>query len=90
MKSSLMVASAALSLISLTARAEEPASAGRATFERVCEECHYQDDFAGKSRQEILSLIEQVSAGGIEHELDLSGLSEGEKTGLAEFYASFK
>jgi cytochrome c2 len=90
MKSSLIVASAALSLIALIARAEEPASAGRAAFERVCEECHYEDDFVGNSRQEILGLIEQVSAGDIEHELDLSGLSQGEATGLAGFYASFE
>ncbi len=89
MKTNLIIASAALSVIAGIARADEPVSAGRATFERVCEECHYEDDFAGKTRQEILSRIEQVAGGDIEHERDLSGLSEGELVGLAAFFASF-
>ena len=90
MKASFILASAALSLIAGMARADEPVIAGRATFERICGECHYEDDFAGKTGEEILGLIEQVSGGTIEHELDLSGLSKGEMADLAAFYASFE
>ena len=90
MKCSLIVASAALSIAAGISRAEQPVSGGRATFERICGECHYEDDFAGKTREEILGLIEQVSGGAIEHERDLSGLSKGEMADLAAFYASFE
>lgn len=89
MRSSLIISSVVLSLITGFSRADEPLDAGKATFERVCEECHYEDDFAGKTRQDILSRIEQVAGGDIEHERDLSGLSEGELVGLAAFFASF-
>ena len=90
MRSILIIVSAALILIAGMPRADEAVSAGKATFERVCEACHYEDDFAGKSRQDILGLIEEVAAGEVEHKADLSELSKEEMADLADFFASFE
>ena len=70
--------------------ADDAVDAGRATFDRICTECHYEDDFSGSSRQEILARIQQVAAGEAEHEVDLSVLSNEEMADLADFFASFK
>lgn len=73
-----------------TARAAEEVTGGRTIFENTCSECHYEDDFAGRSQAEILTEITQLATGERKHKIDLSKLSENEMADIAAFFASFK
>lgn len=64
--------------------------AGKAKFEAVCADCHYEDDFAGTSKDEMKSMIKAVAAGEVEHDEDLSGLTDEEIAGLAAYFSSFE
>lgn len=63
---------------------------GKAKFEAVCADCHYEDDFAGTPTDEMKSMIKAVSAGEVEHDEDLSGLTDEEISGLAAYFSSFE
>ncbi len=77
--------------VSTTAVAEDcDIKAGKAAFEATCATCHYQDDFAGESKDSILGMIKGVASGEVEHEAELKGLSEEDIANLASFFASFK
>jgi len=73
-----------------TVRAGEEVTGGRTLFESTCSECHYEDDFAGKSQAEILNEIKQFATVERKHKIDLSKLSENEMADVAAFFASFK
>jgi mono/diheme cytochrome c family protein len=90
MRSTLIAFAVASYFVAGMSWADDAVDAGRATFDRICTECHYEDDFSGRSRQEILARIQQVAAGEAEHEVDLSVLSNEEMADLADFFASFK
>jgi len=62
--------------------------AGKAKFEEVCADCHYNDDFAGTPKDEIKGMIKAVAAGEVEHDEDLSGLTDEEIGALAAYLAS--
>jgi mono/diheme cytochrome c family protein len=62
--------------------------AGKAKFEEVCADCHYNDDFAGTPKAEIKGMIKAVAAGEVEHDEDLSGLTDEEIGALAAYLAS--
>lgn len=64
--------------------------AGKAKFEAVCADCHYEDDFAGTPKDEMKSMIKAVAAGEVEHDEDLSGLTDEEISGLAAYFSSFE
>lgn len=64
------------------------AEAGKAKFNEVCADCHYEDDFAGESQEAILEKINGVRSGATEHQEDLSGLTDEEAAGIAAFWAS--
>ena len=68
--------------------AEGDAEAGSAVFENTCGGCHYEDDFSGKSAQEILGQIKEQAAPGAGHMFDMSTLSEQEMANVAAFLAS--
>lgn len=61
---------------------------GKAKFAEACEECHYSDDFAGTPKDEIRDMIKAVVAGEVEHDEDLSGLTDEEIDALSAFLAS--
>lgn len=66
------------------------AEAGKATFEAKCGECHYEDDFAGESAEDITAMIKSVTGGEVEHKGDASGLSDDDVANIAAFWASFQ
>jgi mono/diheme cytochrome c family protein len=84
-----MVMIAVLTLPAGAAIAGGDAEAGKAIFEGNCGSCHYEDDFAGKSSADILSLIKTQAAPDSKHKGDLSALGETEMADVAAFLASF-
>jgi cytochrome c553 len=66
------------------------AEAGSAIFDDNCGSCHYEDDFAGKSSEEILGMIKAQAAPDSKHKADLSSLGEEEMADIAAFFASFE
>ena len=65
--------------------------AGKAVFnDQGCADCHYEDDFAGIAEDEMKSMLKAVAAGEVEHDEDLSGLTDEEIAGLAAYFASFE
>lgn len=65
--------------------------AGKAAFEsNGCADCHYEDDFAGVAKADIKGMLKAVAAGEVEHDADLSGLSDEDVANLAAYFASFE
>ena len=64
--------------------------AGKVIFENICSECHYEDDFAGETKEDILALVKGVAGGEVEHKGDLSSLNEEDLKNIAAYYASFE
>lgn len=83
-----LAAAAVLAMSGHAAQAEGDVAAGKAIFDRICAECHYDNDFAGRSSEDILGLIKQMAALGSQHKFDLNGLDERELTDVAAFLAS--
>jgi mono/diheme cytochrome c family protein len=85
-----VILAAPLALWGMTATAAGDAEAGKAVFEANCAECHYEDDFAGQSTEEIVTMINSVRGGGTEHKGDASGLSDEDVVNIATYWSSFK
>lgn len=66
------------------------AEAGKAVFEANCADCHYADDFAGESADDIVAMIKSVTGGQVEHKGDASSLSDEDIANIAAFWASAK
>lgn len=79
-----------LFLFGASAHADGHMEVGKAKFEAVCADCHYEDHFAGTAEDEIKGMIKAVAAGEVEHDEDLSGLTDEEIQGLAAFFASYE
>lgn len=88
MKIRMIAAAAVIALCGRGVLAGEQVAADKALFERHCAECHYEDDFAGRSSEDILGLIKQMAAPGSGHKFDLAGLDENELADVAAFLAS--
>lgn len=88
MKKLILLAALPFAFFASAAAADGHMEVGKAKFEAICSDCHYEDHFAGTSEDEIKSLIEAVRAGEVEHDEDLSGLTDDEVKGLAAFFAS--
>jgi len=85
-----VILAAPLALFGMTANAAGDAEAGKAVYEANCAECHYEDDFAGSSTEEIVTMITSVRSGGTEHKGDTSGLSDEDIVNIATYWSSFK
>ena len=79
-----------LAFFGASAFADGHIEAGKAVFEENCADCHYEDDFAGESKDDIMALINGVVGGEVEHKADLSGLSEEDLSNVAAYFASFE
>jgi cytochrome c553 len=75
-----------------TVQADAHMEAAKATFAERCEDCHYEDDFAGTPKADIKAMIKAVASGETEHDdsADLSGLSDADIDALAGYFASFE
>lgn len=90
MKKRLIAMAVPLMFFGAAAYAGGDAEAGKATFEEICADCHYEDDFAGESEEDIMGMINGVASGEVEHKGDLSGLSKEDLANVAAYYASFE
>jgi cytochrome c553 len=88
MMKQVIVMTAALAIPAGFAFAQGDAGAGKEIFERDCGSCHYEDDFSGKSAQDILGLVKEQAAPDAGHMFDMSTLSEKDMADIAAFFAS--
>jgi mono/diheme cytochrome c family protein len=61
------IALTAAGLAGYSGAALADAAAGKATYDKVCAECHATDDFKGEDAKEITAKIEKISAGQVKH-----------------------
>lgn len=74
--------------VALIALAGGGAIADDSLFEKTCSKCHFEDDFAGESKEEIENRLVGIKEGTTEHKPPLADLSDEEIKKLAEFFAS--
>lgn len=90
MKKGWMLAAVPLMFFGTAAYAGGDVEAGKAKFDEICSECHYEDDFAGETQEDMVGLVKSVVAGEVDHKKDLSGLSEEDIANVAAYFSSFK
>jgi mono/diheme cytochrome c family protein len=85
----LMLTIAFLALLAAgAAQAGGDAAAGQAVFENVCAECHYEDDYSGKSQEEIAGMIQAILDGETEHEDQELKLTAEEVANVSAYFAA--
>ncbi len=90
MKTGWMLAALPLMFLGASAYAGGDVEAGKAKFDEICSECHYEDDFAGETEEDMVGLIKSVVGGEVDHKKDLSGLSEQDIANVAAYFSSFE
>jgi mono/diheme cytochrome c family protein len=60
-------AAAAAALAGFSGASFADAAAGKATFDKVCVECHETADFSGENAKDLAATIEKISAGQMKH-----------------------
>lgn len=87
-----ILAGISLLLWGSNATAGGDAAAGKAPFEANCGECHYEDDFAGESEEDIMAMLEDLKSGKIEHKGsdETEATSDADLVNIAAFLASFE
>jgi mono/diheme cytochrome c family protein len=90
----ILATSALLSTLALTlgitaALAGGDSGAGEVVFEEKCGECHYEDDFSGKSEADILAMVQSVVSGETEHEEGPPEINDAEMVNVSAYFASF-
>jgi mono/diheme cytochrome c family protein len=84
----LVVASATAGLAGFGAMAHADA-AGKATFEKVCAECHEVADFEGEAAADLTASIKAIVAGTQKHKKALK-LTDAEIASVASYMATGK
>ena len=84
----LVVAGAAVGLAGFGAVAHADA-AGKATFEKVCAECHEVADFEGEAAADLTASIKAIVAGTQKHKKALK-LTDAEIASVASYMATGK
>jgi cytochrome c553 len=74
--------------VALFALAGGGAIAEDSVFEKTCSNCHFEDDFADETKEEIEYMLIGIQEGTIKHNPPLADLSDEEIKKLAEFFAS--
>ena len=88
MTAKILIGALAAASLAGTAYAGGDVEVGKAKFDEICEECHYDDDFSGESADDIAGMIQAIVDGETDHKGDIAGLTAEEIAGLAAFYAS--
>jgi mono/diheme cytochrome c family protein len=78
---------AAAGLAGFSGAVRADAAAGKATFDKVCAECHEADDFKGEDVKDITAKIEEISAGKMKHKKAFK-LSAQEASDVAAYMVS--
>lgn len=82
-----VVASAVAGLASYGTVAHADAAAGKATFDKVCAECHEVGDFDGESAKDISANLKKIVAGQMKHKKALK-LTDQEIADVAAYMAA--
>jgi mono/diheme cytochrome c family protein len=82
-----VLASAFTGLLGLGSTAYADAAAGKATFTKICAECHEAGDFDGEDPAEVAATIKSIVAGTTKHKQKLT-LSDQEISDVAAFMAA--
>lgn len=90
MKTKLIVALAAASLLSVSGAAlAADAAAGKKKAEGCMADCHVpNEDFAGKDAASIEKSIKEVQAGKVKHKKKLPALSDADIADIAAYFAA--
>jgi len=83
----LTVSIAAVGLAGYGGAALADAAAGKATFEKVCAECHETADFEGETVADLTATIKKISAGQMKHKEPIK-LTDQQAADVAAFMAS--
>ena len=83
------VAIATMGLAGFSSVASADAAAGKATFEKVCAECHEVADFEGEDTAEVTATIKAIVAGTQKHKKALK-LTDAEIASVATFMTTGK
>lgn len=87
MKKVLITAASFLLIAAVGVQAGGDAAKGEAIFADQCAECHYEDDFSGTDKAEIVAMTQAIVDGKTEHE-DIGGLSAEDVANVAAYFAS--
>jgi len=67
-------------------------AAGKTAFDANCGECHYEDDFAGESVDDIKGMIDGIKSGEVEHKgsEEMAAVSDADLANIAAYWASIE
>jgi mono/diheme cytochrome c family protein len=82
-----VVASAVAGLAGYGTVANADAAAGKATFDKVCAECHEVGDFDGEAAKDISANLKKIVAGQMKHKKALK-LTDQEIADVAAYMAA--
>ena len=82
-----VLASAFTGLLGLGSTAYADAAAGKATFTKICAECHEAGDFDGEDPAEVAATIKSIVAGTTKHKEKLT-LTDQQISDVAAFMAA--
>lgn len=82
-----VLASAFAGLVGFGSTAYADAAAGKATFTKVCAECHEVGDFDGEDPKEVAATIKSIVAGTTKHKEALK-LTDQEISDVAAYMAA--
>ena len=82
-----VLATAFTGLLGLGSTAYADAAAGKATFTKICAECHEAGDFDGEDPAEVATTIKSIVAGTTKHKQKLT-LTDQEISDVAAFMAA--
>jgi len=83
----LAVIAGTLAVAGWGAAAHADAAAGKATFTKVCAECHEVGDFDGEDAKEVAATIKSIVAGTTKHKEPLK-LTDAQTADVAAYMAS--
>jgi mono/diheme cytochrome c family protein len=85
----LMVMSTAFAaLVGFGNLAHADAAAGKATFEKVCAECHEAGDFKGEDAAEVQATIKSIVAGKTKHKKAIT-LTDAQVADVAAYMVTY-
>ena len=82
-----VLAGAFAGLVGFGSTAYADAAAGKATFTKVCAECHEAGDFDGEDPKEVAATIKSIVAGTTKHKEKLT-LTDQQISDVAAFMAA--
>lgn len=87
-RSLVVVSTACAALVGFGNLAYADAAAGKATFDKVCGECHEAGDFKGEDAAEVQATIKSIIAGKTKHKKALT-LTDAQVADVAAYMVTY-